>query len=392
MTELRLYADSSGLHDGVPWAALDGKGQVQLEGHGLATAPKADDILIVVADECISVISLPLPDLPLKRLKQALPTIIEDHLLTATEATETILLAPPVDRVGTLAAFSHDWMNALLAAPVIARCPVVRVVAESWALPRLASEPSIYVGANHIVLAQDQWAASVEPTPAGTGKPGAILFALHQALGSERKPTGIACYFAPDTGGQPPAWLSELEIPVHARGVFDWRTATYAAAPSLHVRQRKAFPFAALKQAVRPVATVLAVLVAVEIFATAVAFGRLSFENADLKARQVAMFRAVMGPDAILVDGERQLMHKLVAERVAAGRSEPSDLLVLMSRIVENAGSAPALEELRFESGALLLQLKTREDQAVWLDLARSANLAATTESRDGKSLVRVLP
>jgi len=153
MTELRLYADRSGLHDGTPWALLDGNGQVQVDGHGISTVPNADDILIIVADDCISVISLPLPDLSQKRLKQALPTIIEDYLLTATEDTETTLIAPPVNGIGTLAAFSRDWMTSLLQAPAVARCPVVRVVAESWALPRLESEPSIYVGAGHIVLA-----------------------------------------------------------------------------------------------------------------------------------------------------------------------------------------------------------------------------------------------
>jgi hypothetical protein len=392
MSELRLYADRSGLHDGTPWVLLDGSGQVQVDGHGIATVPKADDILIIVSDDCISVISLPLPDLSQKRLKQALPTIIEDHLLTATEATETMLIAPPANGVGTLAAFSRDWMTSVLTTPVIARCPVVRVVAESWALPRLESEPSVYVGADHIVLAMHQWMASTEPTPAGTAKPGAILFALRQAIGSDKKLTGIACFFAPETVGQPPAWLSEFETPIHVRGIFDWRTASFNATPSLHLRQRKAFPFAALKQSIRPVATVLGILIAFEIFATAVAFGKLSFENADLKARQVAMFRSVMGPDAVLVDGERQLLHRLVSERIAAGRAEPADLLVLMSRIVENAGSAPALDELRFESGALLLQVKTGEDQAVWLNLVRSANLAATTETRDGKNLIRVLP
>ena len=392
MTELRLYADRSGVHDGTPWALLDGSGQVQVDGHDIANAPKADNILVIVADDCISVISLPLPDLPPKRLKQALPTIIEDHLLTATEATETILIAPPSNGLGTLAAFSRDWMSSLLLAPTIARCPVIRVVAESWALPRLEAEPSIFVGTDQIVLAMHPWMASTEPTPSGAAKPGAILFALRQAIGSDKKPIGISCFFAPEMAGQPPAWLNEFETPIKLRGIFDWRTASYDAAPSLHVRQRKAFPFTALKQFIRPVATVLGILMAFEIFATAVAFGRLSFESADLKAQQVALFRAAMGPDATLVDGERQLMHRLVAERIAAGRSEPSDLLVLMSRIVENASSVPALEEIRFESGALLLQVKTREDMGQWLTLARSANLTATTEARDGKNLVRVLP
>ena len=392
MTELRLYADRSGLHDGTPWVLLDGHGQVQVDGHGISTVPNADDILVIVSDDCISVISLPLPDLPQKRLKQALPTIIEDHLLTATEDTETTLIAPPANGIGTLAAFSRDWMTSLLLAPAIARCPVVRVVAESWALPRLEAEPSIYVGAGHIVLAMHEWIASTEPTPSGTAKPEAILFALRQAIGNDKRLTGIACFFAPETVGQPPAWLSECGLPVASRGIFDWRTASFNAAPSLHVRQRKAFPFAALRESIRPVAAVLGLLIAFEIFATAAAFGRLSFESADLKARQVAMFHAVMGADAILVDGERQLMHRLAAERIAAGRAEPSDLLVLLSRIAESAGSAPALDEMRFESGVLSLQVKTREDQAAWLDLARSAALAATAETRDGKNLIRVLP
>ena len=392
MTELRLYADRSGLHDGTPWVLLDGKAQVQVEGHGIASAPKADGILVVVADDCISVISLPLPDLPLKRLKQALPTIIEDHLLTASEDTETALIVPPVAGVGTLAAFSRDWMNALLLAPAMARCPVVRVVAESWALPRLQAQAGIYLGAERIVLALPGWTASTEPSPSGTAKPEGVLFALRQTLGSDDKPVGIDCFFGPGMDGQPPAWLTEPGLPVHAKGVFDWRTASFDAAPSLHLRQRKAFPVAALKQSMRPEALLLGVLIAVELLATALAFGRLYFENADLKAKQLVMFRAVMGADATLVDGERQLLHKLAAERVAGGRPEPADMLVLMSRIAENSGAAPALEEIRFDSGVLSLQVKSREEQTAWLNLARSAELTASAESRDGKNLVRVSP
>ena len=142
----------------------------------------------------------------------------------------------------------------------------------------------------------------------------------------------------------------------------------------------------------RPVALLLGILVAFELLSSVLAFGRLYVENADLKARQLAIFREVMGADAALVDGERQLLHKLASERVAGGRSEPADMLVVMSRIAENPAAAPALEEMRFESGVLSLQVKSREDQAAWLNLARSADLTATAESRDGKNLVRVLP
>ena len=137
---------------------------------------------------------------------------------------------------------------------------------------------------------------------------------------------------------------------------------------------------------------VLGMLIALEFFATAIAWVRLSFENANLKAQQVAMFRSVMGPDATLVDGEQQLLHKLATTRVASGRAEPSDLLVLMSRLAENTSSAPALNEIRFESGVLSLQVKASEDELAWLNLARSAGLSATTETRDGNKLIRVLP
>lgn len=392
MSELRLFAGRSGLNEGTPWVLLDGSGEVQIDGYGIAAAPKADHILIVVPDDCVSVFSLPLPDLPQKRLKQALPTIIEDHLLTATEATETTLISPPVDGVGTLAAFNRDWMAALLAAPSIARCPTVRVVAESWALPRLKSRLSLYLGPERIVLALHDWTVAMEPTPAGTAKPEAVLFALRQVIGGDGKVAAINCFYAPGSSGQPPAWLNEFAIPVDAGGIFDWRTAAFAAAPSLHVRQRMAFPLAAAIQALKPAAAILVILMALEILAAGVAVGRLAIENADLKAQQVAMFRSLMGPDAALVDGERQLMQRLATHRTAAGQAEPSDLLVLMSRIAEKSGSAPALDELVFQSGALSLQLKTREDQVAWLDLIKATDLAATAEVRDGKQLIRVRP
>jgi type II secretion system protein L len=392
MTELRLYASRSGLDEATPWALLDSNGRVQLEGHGLATVPAADCVLVVVPDECISVISLALPDLPPKRLQQALPTIIEDHLLTPADSTDAVLVAPPASGTGTVAAFSRDWLNSMLSAAPILRCPMVRVVAESWALSRQDSALSVYAGIDHIIYAMSDWAATTELATSGPAKPEAVLFALRQAFSNEPRPDRIVFFSSPSSAALAPAWLNEFDVPVESGGVFDWRTASYKTAPNLHVRQRKKFPFAALMEALRPGAIILGAFVALEICATTFAWGRLSFENSTLKAQQAEMFRAVMGPDATLVDGERQLMHRLAGARIASGQAEAADLLVLMSRIAAGNSSAPALDEIRFESGALTLQLKNREDEAAWLMLAKSGGLTAVTENRDGKNLVRVAP
>ena len=136
MTELRLLADRSGLHEGTPWALLDDQRQVIRTGVGIEQAPVANCVLIVIPDEYVSIIRTPLPKLAAKRLSKILPTIVEDHILASPDAIEAKLLETAANGYGTIAAFDRDWMSRMLLVPAVSSSSVVRVVTESWGIPR----------------------------------------------------------------------------------------------------------------------------------------------------------------------------------------------------------------------------------------------------------------
>ena len=139
----------------------------------------------------------------------------------------------------------------------------------------------------------------------------------------------IHCYFAPDALDDSPIWLTKIVTSPDVRRVFDWRSADYSAAALLHERQRTAFPTDLLLRTLRPGLVVLAAWALLEVVATTLTWGHLSVERTRLMAEQTKLFHSAMGEQASMVDGARQLLHRLDSQRIALGQPAPADVLVL---------------------------------------------------------------
>jgi len=399
--ELRLHADRAGLHERTPWVVVDWALNPIQSGHGVATAPATGSVLIIVPDDCLYVVTLSVPELPKRRLILALPGLLEEHILVPPESAGFALLATPSPRLVTVAVYYRIWFDSLMSAPVVARCRAVRVVAESWALPQTPECWPIHFSTDRFVVGVPSWASCTGANEAGDEAPQHVLIALRNrsttgdaaaaAAAAPTAPASLAVYCSSDLGEHLPAWLTKTGLPVEQRGVLDWITAAYEDVPNLSWRRRLVLPMARIRRAVKPALVLVGLLCALEFFFAATDWIILSMQRKQLLAQQETIFRSVMGPQAALVNGESQLRRKLEAAQAAAGQSAPSDLLVLMTRLANEAGTLPPLDELRYESGQLFLKAKGTDDEAAWMAAARAAGMTPTLDQREGKRSVKVV-
>lgn len=403
--ELRLHADRAGLHDQTPWVIVDWAQNPIQSGHGIATAPATSSVLVIVPDDCLYVITLSVPNLPEKRLILALPGLLEEQILVPPESAGFAILAKPEPGVVTVAVYYRAWFDSLMSSPVVARSRTARVVAESWALPKIQNAWSLHFSPDRFVLALPNRASCTGANDAGAAVPQHLLIALRASLPATDITTesprtvsapgvsalaSVAVYCSSDLGDRMPAWLSELGLPVEERGVVDWIAAPYDDVPNLSGRRSLALPKARIIRAIKPAMVLAVLLCLVEFLFVATDWLILSIQRTQLVAQQASIFRATVGANAVLVNGESQMRRKLEAAQATAGQAAPSDLLALMTRLANEANTVPPLDELRYESGQLFLKAKGTDDEAAWMALARSAGLTATLDQREGKRSIKV--
>ncbi|MBK6638791.1 MAG: hypothetical protein IPG34_14705 [Rhodocyclaceae bacterium] len=409
--ELRLHADRAGLHEKTPWVLLDWTQNPIQSGHGIATVPNASSVRIIVPDDCLYVVTLTVPALPKRRIILALPGLLEEHILVPAESAGFALLAMPSPTVASVAVYYRGWLDAMMAEPVVARARSVRVVAESWGLPRNKETQSLHFSKDRFVLALPHWAACTGANTLADEVPQHLLIVLRETvkgaiarsvteLGSdpnaevtaaEAAPLAIDVYCSSDLGDHLPPWLNNLGVAIEQRGVLDWISASYDEAPNLSWRSTLAIPKARIIRAVKPAVIMLALLCSLEFIFVATDWLILTLQRKQLMAQQESVFRSVMGQHAPMINGEVQLRRKLEMAQAARAESATSDLLVLMTRLGAEAGNVPPLDELRYESGQLFLKAKGTDDEAAWIAAARSAGLTATLDQRDGKRSIKVV-
>lgn len=385
MNELRFLADRAGLHEGTPWVLLDSTGQVVRQGYGLVDVPPADELLLIVPDQCITVLSVTLPKLAPRQLLAALPAVVEDQLMAPVESTDLVVLENRPEAPCIVAAWSIEWRDALLNVPSVMRVPSVRVVAESWGLPLLEGASTLLLDDKRCVLRLPDWTSSTDERH-GDSLPPLLGLALREIEGPLR--VFLAAEAMPDV----PGWISTLRNPIEMGQRFDWRTASFSAQPCLYQRRRVHLDTAAAARAMRLPALIAGAWLLFELIAVAVDVTALRSERSHLRAGQEKIFREVFGPSMAMVDAELQLRRRLNAARAAAGEPAPQDFLALMTRLADDFPNPPqAIREISYEDAGLTLRAHDSSAGGVWQKAAEKAGLTAKLEpAPDGSALVKV--
>lgn len=126
----------------LPFVLLNADGTVEYSGQApLDRLPRASETLILLAAPDVLFISAALPPLRGQRLRQALPHLVEEHLLSEVEQCHIALDPEPADEGRhTLAVVDRGWLRSLLDTFATAGHTRVKVLPLSRCLPRLGVE------------------------------------------------------------------------------------------------------------------------------------------------------------------------------------------------------------------------------------------------------------
>jgi general secretion pathway protein L len=373
MSVLRIYAPLGEAPLRCEWALLEGRQSVRGEGP-LAELPRgAARVQIVIPAAQVLIARASLPQCARRRAGSVLAFAVEDATAAEPEANQVSWVGTAGDAEALAVldkAGLQRWRDALEAVG-LRGC---EVHAEILLLPRASGEWSLaWNGAEGFVRSGEFEGAA---TDAGdqASPPLALRMMLEEAQARGAAPGAIAVYvIAPGAAPDLAAWQSELGIPLHAMGAWDWRTAAAQAGIGLAQERRRWRMAPGALAPLRPAAWIAAAALAIHGAALITDWMLLGAEQRAVRARMEARFRSAF-PDAVaVVDPVLQMRRQLAAARHRAGISDGGDLAPMIEKVAAGLKELPAsgLRTVSYESGRMTLELAAIEDAALRRTVAR---------------------
>lgn len=363
MTELRLYLQRDGLHDGqtCPWALLDREGRMLRSGASLSEAPRADVCRLVVEADRVVVFTVDLPDVPERRLAPLLANAVEVASLDEAEQLHVVFLGRDALGKGLCAAISAPWLERLLARLAERDIYPASAVAEGLLVPCEPDTWSVVANEGHALVRLDAHRALVVDA---SDPPAALTLALAR----EAQPKRIRLYRgnrlrAPDAS----AWSDALGVELVAAGDWDWRKASWPASGNLltgRLATRRAGPD--WRGALKPLAWgTLALLIGLALGLIADTL-ILRQEQINLYETQRQLARRILPAQAAVVDPVWQVT-EAHARLVNRERGDEAGMRAMLTRLGEAWSTLPGarLRHVEYSDGALEVGLAGRPE--AWL-------------------------
>jgi len=434
----------------LPFVLLDKAGNTQRAGRAtLGLLPKASAAILLIAARDLLTLAAVVPPLKGPRLRQALPNVVEDHLI---QDAQTCHLALDPQRLPdgrqVVAAIDRGWFRFLvegftaaghrnLRAVPVARCLPVAQAAESAgpAEPIEPVEPAKARGASNApgtntpalepvtacVLGR---VVSTAPTllPGGAPEPAAATpdTALELAIvrgalaeGFAVPPASVAATVAALAGEAPVSGYILTNLPGEPASAAA-RTSLLAALPgaqtlAFEALARRAlacrfdlcqFEFAAqpwrldratLRRLRVPIALVAASL-AVAVVGANVQWLMMARQRDAISAQMTELLLNAFPKTTVVLDPAGQMSRQLQQLRLAAGEPSPDDFLALSDGLARSLGPVPANGIAALDYHDRRLDVTFKPGVNVDADLARRLarnGLAGTADASTGKWTIR---
>lgn len=398
----RLHARAAGGDAAVPWRlpqewsfvlSNDGRTVAQAGQAAPALLPRADSVVLVLAEADVGWHRLAIPRAPAARLRAALAGVMEEALLDDDDALH-FALAPGAapGREGWVAVTHRPWLAAALAALEGAGRTVERVVPASMPLGHAgdAARGHFFTAeAGHdavpwLTLASAEGVACLR---LAGGLARALLLADGEAVRWTATPAAAAA--AEQWLGAPVPLLGEAERALEAaQGAANLRqfdlAARHRGTRALRTGAQRFF-----SRQWRPVRLGLAALVVLHLLG----LNAYAWQQREaLAAKRLAMadlLRSTHPGVRAVLDAPVQMQRETERLRAAAGRAGDNDLEVLLAAAAAAwpDGQGP-VQTLRFESGLLTLAVPgwAEAQQQQFRERLRGAGFAA--EFNEGRLTV----
>ncbi|WP_027815953.1 type II secretion system protein GspL [Paraburkholderia bannensis] len=429
----------------LPFVLLDKTGHTQRAGRAaLGLLPKASATVLLIAARDLLMVSTTVPPLKGPRLRQALPNVVEDHLIQDPQTCHLALdPARQADGRQTVAAVDRGWFRFIvegftgaghrnLRAVPVARClPLAQsVVAPAAAEPVIAGEQGDadtdtaaeaaqreavtacvlgHVMATAPALLPDMAVAPTTPTALlelaivrgtaaeGFAVPAASVAATVAALAGD---ADVARYVLTGLPGEPTSAADKAALAAALPGAQPLSFETLAKRALACKFDLCQFEFAAqpwrldratLRRLRVPIVLVVASLV-VAIIGANVQWLMLARQRDAMNTQMTELLLNAFPKTTVVLDPAGQMARQLSQLRVAAGEPSPDDFLALADGVARSLGPVPAnaIAALDYHDRRLDVTFKpgVNVDSGLTQRLARNG-LTGTQDSSSGKWTIR---
>lgn len=365
MSLLRIYCSLRNTPQRCSWALL-GAGRKPVLGEGtLAQLPqRAARVQLVLPAAEVLITRARLPQAARRRAGTVLTYAVEEDIVGDPDANQVSWLGAVGD-ADVLAVADREglkaWQDALDAAGIRG----YEVHCEILMLPWIPGEWSLAWDGREGFLRVSELEGTATDRGDPTTPPLSLRMMLDEAKSRGEAPASVAVY--PCTAESPleiDAWQRALGVALRRAEPWDWRAAPDEAGISL-AQQRPGWrlPPGTLAR-LRPAAWIAVAALSVHALALVVDWARLASEQRGLRTRMEARFRAAF-PEAVAVaDPALQMRRKLVDARHAAGQSDSSDFLPMLTNVANALKQLPpgGLRVASYESGRMTLELAGVEE------------------------------
>ncbi len=383
MSELRLYLQRDGLHDGLacPWVLLDRDGHIQRSGLSLEDAPRAGVCRAVIEADRVGLVETDLPDLPERKLTPLLANAVEAATLEEAEQLHVVLTGRSPQGKACCATVSAPWLERMLHRLAEREIYPDAAIPEGLLLPSTPGAWSVLANQGCSVLRLD---AARSLTLDASDPP----VGLSLALAREATPQRIdvyqgTCLRIPNLD----AWRSALNIEVDPAGKWDWRAGAWPDSPNL-LTGRLAARRAGMdmKSAIRPLLWGGLALALIQVVGLGTDGFLLQRENRNLLAEQRKLAQRVLPAQANVVEPAWQVTELLTRLRSSQGQAGDAGMLPLLAKLggIWPAASAPRLQAITYADGSL--EVKLVGQPTAWVAQLQSDAAMAGLEVSTGEA------
>lgn len=386
MSELRLYLQRDGLHDGLacPWVLLDREGRIERSGTSLGDVPRASICRAVIEADRVALVETDLPDLPERKLTPLLANAVESASLDEPEQLHVVMTGRGPGGKACCAVVSAPWLERLLHKLAEHEIYPDAAVPEGLLLPTQPGGWSVLANEGSTVLRLDAPRALL--LDAGDPPVG-----LQLALAREATPRLIrvyqgSCLRMPDLE----AWSAALGAQVESAGKWDWRRAAWLDNANL-LAGRLAARRAGMdwKSLYRPLLWGGLALGLIQTVGLSLDGWLLQREHQALQAEQRKLAQRVMPAQATIIEPAWQVAEVLA--RLQATQGQGAGMLPLLTKLASiwpsapsSAVSTPSLQAVTYTDATLEIVLAGKP--TAWLGELQAGAAGAGLDIRRGEA------
>lgn len=372
MTTLRLFVNqaSDSVHE---WQLFDNNNVVLKHNKdSLANLPMADETEVIIPSDWVSFVPATLPSGNQKKILEALPYLIEDHLVTPPEQVHVVIIGAQERAHVTLASISKEVLASLIHDLQRHGVTPDRVLPATL-LPPLDSESWAVVWEDaHFFLRTSLNSGVALTNEDNDTMPIELQLALQHAMSVQHLPSKIIIYG--DNSLALSNWTAIYGVQFE-RSHTEWKNVP--PPKDFNLLQGAFAPKSKQWEAIghaKPALLMLAAMALLALLGSSIDWGVKIHQKNKIEEQMTALFLSAFPEAKNVVDAPLQMQRKLNELQHASGDIQGNDFLPLLANVTKHTGGLSNVIAMHYQNEQLRITLQT-PNQAAAQVLAEKMNL-----------------